>query len=143
MTYCHFCLLKLTKYLKICPSGWISPTPMNICFWYLTHAFTTIVPWILLNYVRIKFIMADLSPFLFAPIDKIFENFVCPDVYLLPWMLFGCMFFFLLNFSSFFLAKHFIWRKNFIWQTSFGEVYLTNFIWRNFVWRNFIWCRLR
>ena len=26
--------------------------------------------------------MADLSPFLFAQIDKIFENVVCPDEYL-------------------------------------------------------------
>ena len=55
---------------KFCPSWWKSPTPMNICFRYLTHALTTIVPWILLNYVRIKLKMADLSPFLFAQIAK-------------------------------------------------------------------------
>ena len=34
------------------------------------------------NFVRIKFKMVDFSPFLFAQIDKIFENFVRPDEYL-------------------------------------------------------------
>ena len=36
-----------------------------------------------LRFVMIKFKMADLSLFLFAEIDKIFENFVRPNEYLL------------------------------------------------------------
>ena len=63
-------------------SGWISPTPMNICFRYFTKAFITILLWILWSFIRIKFKMADLSSFLFAQIDKIFENVVRPDEYL-------------------------------------------------------------
>ena len=141
-TYRHFCLLKLTKYLKmlfvrmnisntnehffpilytcinyyppmnpvklsldqihngwliaifvcsnwqniwkIWPSRWISPTPMHISSWYSTHALNmlnTILLWILWSVVRIKFKIADLLPFLFAQIDKIFENIVHPDKY--------------------------------------------------------------
>ena len=34
------------------------------------------------SFVRIKFKIADLSPFLLAQIDKIFENFFHPDEYL-------------------------------------------------------------
>ena len=49
---------------------------------YFTHAFITIVPWILWSFVQIKFEMTDLSSFLLAQIDKIFENVVCPDGYL-------------------------------------------------------------
>ena len=49
---------------------------MNISSRYSTHAFTTILPSILWSFVRMKFKMADSSPFLFAQIDKIFENFV-------------------------------------------------------------------
>ena len=41
--------------LKCCPSGWISPTPINISSWYSTHALTTILPWILWSFVWIKF----------------------------------------------------------------------------------------
>ena len=68
---------------KCYPSGWISPTPMYIYSRYSTHALTTILLWILLSFVRIKFKMAGLSPFFFAQIqiDKIFEN-VRPDEYL-------------------------------------------------------------
>ena len=51
-------------------------------FRYFTHAFITILPWILWSVVRIKFKMADLLPFLFAQIDKIFENVVRLDEYL-------------------------------------------------------------
>ena len=54
----------------------------NICFRYFTNTFITILPWILLSVVRIQFKMADLSQFLFAQIDKLFENFVRPDEYL-------------------------------------------------------------
>ena len=67
---------------KCCPSGWISPIPMNISSRFPTHALTTTLPWILWSVVRIKFKMADLLPFLFAQIDKIFENVVRPDEYL-------------------------------------------------------------
>ena len=73
-TYLHFCLLKLTK---LSPSRWISPTPLKIGFWYFTHAFSTILPWILWGFSRIKFKMANL----FAQIDKIFENVVRLDEY--------------------------------------------------------------
>ena len=76
--YHHFCLLKLTKYMKMLSVGWISRTPMNISSWFSTHELTTIL-W---SFVRIKFIMDDLSPFLFAQIDKIFENVVRPNEYL-------------------------------------------------------------
>ena len=55
---------------------------MNIFFRYFTHAFITILPWILWSVVRIKFKMVDLSLFVFAQIDKIFENVVSPDEYL-------------------------------------------------------------
>ena len=68
---------------KFCPFGWISTTPINLCFRYFTHAFTTILPWILCIYYNpplkpvkccqdLKSQMADLSPFLFAQIYKIF-----------------------------------------------------------------------
>ena len=67
---------------KCCLFGWISPTPINIVYWYFTHAFTTILPYILWSFVRIKFKIADLLTFLFAQIDKIFENVVRPDEYL-------------------------------------------------------------
>ena len=67
---------------KCCPSGYISSTLMNISSWYFTHALTTILPWILWSFVWIKFDMANLFPFLFAQIDKIFENVVRPDEYL-------------------------------------------------------------
>ena len=63
---------------------------MNNCFWYFTHAFMTILPWILLSFVRIKFIMVDLLPTLFAQIDNKIENVVCPDEYRQPqWILFS------------------------------------------------------
>ena len=55
---------------------------MNIGFRNFTHAETTIRPWILRSFVRIKLKMADLSPFLLSQIDKIFENFVRPDEYI-------------------------------------------------------------
>ena len=55
---------------------------MNISSRYCTHALTTILSWILCSFVRIQFKMADLLPFLFAQIDKLFENVVCPDEYL-------------------------------------------------------------
>ena len=55
------------------------PNTNEYFFWYFTHAFITILPWILWNFVGIKFKMADLSLFLFAQIDKLFENFVHPD----------------------------------------------------------------
>ena len=78
-----FNLLKLTKYLKILS------VQMNIAnaneyffFRYYTHALTTILKWILWSFVWIKFKMADLSPFLLAQIDKIFENCARPDEYL-------------------------------------------------------------
>ena len=67
---------------KFCQSRLILPTPMNIFFRYYTHALTTILPWILWSFIRIKFKMVDFSPFLFAQIYKIFENFVRPDEYL-------------------------------------------------------------
>ena len=55
-----------------------------------THAFITILPWILWSFVRIKFKMAN---FLFAQIDIIFENFVRPDEYLQhQWILFSRFF---------------------------------------------------
>ena len=63
-------------------SRWISPTPMHISSRYSTHALNIILLWILWSFFRIKFKMADLLPFLFAQIDKIFENFVRPDEYL-------------------------------------------------------------
>ena len=62
--------------------GWISPTRINISYRYSTHTLTTILLWILCSFVRIKLKMADLSPFLFAQIDKIFLKFVHPDEYL-------------------------------------------------------------
>ena len=34
---------------KFCPSGWISPTTMNICFRYFTHALTTMLIGILIT----------------------------------------------------------------------------------------------
>ena len=37
---------------KFCPYGWIS-TPKNICLRYFTHAFTTILPWILITYNKV------------------------------------------------------------------------------------------
>ena len=49
---------------------------MNIFFLYFTHAFITILTWILWSFILIKLKMANLSPFLFAQIDKMFENFV-------------------------------------------------------------------
>ena len=58
------------------------PTPLNNVFQYFTHALPTILLWILWSFVRIKFKMVDLLPFLFAQIAKIFENFVLPDEYL-------------------------------------------------------------
>ena len=64
---------------KFCPSGWIPQTPMNIGFQYFIHALTTILPWILWSFVRIKFKMLDFSPFLFAQFDKTFKNFVRLD----------------------------------------------------------------
>ena len=67
---------------KFCLSGWISQTPMNIFSNYSTHALTTILPGILWSFIRIKFKMTDLLLFLFAQIDKIFENVVRPDKYL-------------------------------------------------------------
>ena len=51
-------------------------------FRYYTHALTTILPGILLSFIRLKFKMVNFSPFLFAEIDMIFENFVRPDEYL-------------------------------------------------------------
>ena len=66
------------------------PTPMNILFRFFKHAFITILPWILWRLVWFKFKMADLSPFLFAQNDKIFENFVLPDIYLqYQWIFFS------------------------------------------------------
>ena len=49
---------------------------------YSSHALTTITPCILWSWVQIKFKMTDLMPFLYAQIDKMFENFVRPDEYL-------------------------------------------------------------
>ena len=54
-----------------CLSAWISPTPMSISSWYATCALTTINLWMLWSFVRIKFKIVDLLPFLFAQIDKI------------------------------------------------------------------------
>ena len=82
---------KIDKIFEILSVGInISPTPMNISSRYSTHALTTILPWILWSFVRIKFKIADLSPFLFSQIAKIFENFVRPDEYLQhQWILFS------------------------------------------------------
>ena len=55
---------------KFCPSGWISPTPMNICFQHFTHAWTTSLPWILWSDVRIKFKMANLLLFCLLKLTK-------------------------------------------------------------------------
>ena len=44
---------------KFCPSGWISPTQMNICFRYFTHAFTTIILWILIANNRLFYPVGD------------------------------------------------------------------------------------
>ena len=80
-TYCHFVCSNWQNIWKFCPSGCISPTPMNICFQHFTHAWTPILPWILWSFIWIKLKMVDLMPFLFAQIDKILENFVRPDEY--------------------------------------------------------------
>ena len=81
-TYRYFCLLKTTKYLKMLSVRINISNTNKKNFGYFTHAFITILPWILWSFVRINFKMADLLPFLFAQIDKIFKNFVCPDKYL-------------------------------------------------------------
>ena len=44
---------------KFCPSGWISPTPMNICFRYFTHALTTILPCILITTNKVFYPVGD------------------------------------------------------------------------------------
>ena len=55
------------------------PTPMHFGFRYFIDALTTILPWILWSFVRIKFKMADI----FVGSNwQIFENFVSPDEYL-------------------------------------------------------------
>ena len=81
-THRHFCLLKLTKYLKNLAIR------MNISN---TNAYFFLIAYTCINYkppmnplklFRIKFKRVDFSSFLFAQIDKIFENFVRPDKYL-------------------------------------------------------------
>ena len=70
---------------------------MNISFQYSTHALTTMLQWIWWSFVRIKSIMADLSPFLFAQIYKknkkiVFSGWISPNTneYWLP-ILYTCI----------------------------------------------------
>ena len=77
MTCHHFCLLKLTKYLKILS------VRMNISN---TNEYWFPILYICIYYNPpsnpVKFKMVDFSSFLFAQIYKIFENFVRLDEYL-------------------------------------------------------------
>ena len=60
-----------------------SHKPFNIFFSNHTHIFLTLLACVQTNFEKFKFKMADLLPFLFAEIDKIFEFFflknqMCP-----------------------------------------------------------------
>ena len=64
----------------VCPDEY--PTPMNIFFRYFTHALIYNPPMNPVKCCQDQIQNGDLSPFLFAQIDKIFENVVGPDEYI-------------------------------------------------------------
>ena len=82
-TYRHFCLLKLTKYLKIL-SVRMNISNTNKHFFLILYTCINYYP--SMNPVKFRVdqihIMADSLLFLFAQIDKIIEKFGRPDKYL-------------------------------------------------------------